>query len=327
MASYISTHTGLQIDNAIDKVITNVYDKQEINTLLSSKVNTNDLSSVATSGSYTDLSNKPTNLSDFNNDTNFITKAVNDLTNYYKTSETYTKQEINNLISAVPKFAIEVVNSLPISDISTTTVYLLPSNSETNDIYKEYIYVNNQWELLGIQKTDLSNYYNKTETDNLLNNMIDTIYPVGAIYLSVNSTNPSVLFGGTWEQIKDKFLLSAGDSYSAGTTGGEISHTLTKNEMPKHSHTRGTMEITGYFDTRATNYGRGVLIANGSLFSKSNSPDTGDSVEQLNPSQTMYRYTFKASNLWSGSTSEVGENQAHNNMPPYLAVYVWKRVA
>ena len=261
------------------------------------------------------------------NNSGFITKAVNDLTNYYKTSETYTKQEINNLISAIPKFAIEVVNSLPISDISTTTVYLLPSNSETNDIYKEYIYVNNQWELLGIQKTDLSNYYNKTETDNLLNNMIDTIYPVGAIYLSVNSTNPSVLFGGTWEQIKDKFLLSAGDSYSAGTTGGEAEHELTTAETPKHSHTRGTMEIEGQFDTRATNYNRGIIIRNEDLFLKSDSSNTGDSLTQTNPSQNMFRYTFRASRLWTGATSEVGENQAHNNMPPYLAVYVWKRTA
>ena len=66
--------------------------------------------------------------------------------------------------------------------------------------------------------------------------VIDMVYPVGAIYMSVNSTNPASLFGGTWEQIKDRFLLSAGDSYSAGSTGGEAEHTLTYGEMPVHSH-------------------------------------------------------------------------------------------
>ena len=49
--------------------------------------------------------------------------------------------------------------------------------------------------------------------------LIDAIYPVGSIYMSVNNVNPSVLFGGTWEQIKDTFLLSAGDTYNAGSKG------------------------------------------------------------------------------------------------------------
>lgn len=123
---------------------------------------------------YNDLINKPTKLSDFTNDGVFITNAVNGLANYYLKSETYTKTEINNLISVIPKFAISVVNSLPTQDISTTTIYLVPSTSETTDIYKEYIYVNNAWELLGIQKADLTNYYTKTETDTLLSNKADS---------------------------------------------------------------------------------------------------------------------------------------------------------
>ena len=62
-------------------------------------------------------------------------------------------------------------------------------------------------------------------------------YPVGAIYISTVSTSPASLFGGTWEQLNDRFLLGAGDTYSAGSTGGEAEHTLTKAEMPNHSHT------------------------------------------------------------------------------------------
>ena len=61
---------------------------------------------------------------------------------------------------------------------------------------------------------------------------IDQVYPVGSIYMSVNSTNPSALFGGTWVQLKDKFLLGAGDSYAAGATGGEAAHLLTNDELP-----------------------------------------------------------------------------------------------
>lgn len=123
---------------------------------------------------YNDLINKPTKLSDFTNDGVFITNAVNDLANYYLKSQTYTQTEVNNLISVIPKFAISVVNSLPTQDISTTTIYLVPSTSETTDMYKEYIYVNNAWELLGIQKADLTNYYTKTETDTLLSGKADS---------------------------------------------------------------------------------------------------------------------------------------------------------
>jgi hypothetical protein len=64
----------------------------------------------------------------------------------------------------------------------------------------------------------------------------EKIYPVGSIYISANSTSPANLFGGTWEQIKDRFLLAAGGTYAAGSTGGEATHTLTVDEMPNHVH-------------------------------------------------------------------------------------------
>lgn len=60
---------------------------------------------------------------------------------------------------------------------------------------------------------------------------------MGAIYLSAVSTDPGILFGfGTWQQIQDRFLLAAGSTYAAGTTGGEATHTLTVEEMPAHTH-------------------------------------------------------------------------------------------
>lgn len=101
----------------------------------------------------------PTNVSELTNDAGFITNVVNDLVNYYTKSETYTQAEVNALISAIPKFDIEVVATLPTSDISETTVYLVPSSDPTsNNIYTEYIYVNGSWEKLGEQSLDLSGY-------------------------------------------------------------------------------------------------------------------------------------------------------------------------
>lgn len=105
----------------------------------------------------------PTKTSDITNDSGYITKAVNDLTNYYKKSETYTQTEIDNKLSTIPKFAISVVQSLPTQNISTTTVYLVQTGTETNNLYTEYIYVNNKWEILGTQKLDLSPYVKSTD--------------------------------------------------------------------------------------------------------------------------------------------------------------------
>ena len=109
--------------------------------------------------SKADASALPTKTSDLTNDSGFITNATNNLTYYYKKTETYTQSEVDALVSAIPKFAIEVVNSLPTTDISSTTVYLLKtSNTETGNLYTEYIYVNNTWESLGTQTVDLTNY-------------------------------------------------------------------------------------------------------------------------------------------------------------------------
>lgn len=115
----------------------------------------------------------PKNVSDLNNDKGFIDNLVDDLVNYYTKNETFTKEEINNLVSQIPKFKIEVVQTLPTENISLSSIYLVTSASDEEDIYKEYIYTNNRWELLGIQKVDLSDYYKKNEVDNLLLSKVD----------------------------------------------------------------------------------------------------------------------------------------------------------
>lgn len=90
-------------------------------------------------------------------------------------NDRYTKAEVDNMISVIPKFAIAVVNELPVSDISTTTVYLVPNNSgETSNLYDEYIYTT-QWEKLGTQTVDLSNYPTIDEMNNAINAAINAI--------------------------------------------------------------------------------------------------------------------------------------------------------
>lgn len=91
----------------------------------------------------------------------YITKAVNDLQNYY------LKEEIDEKISSIPKFSIEVVETLPTENISTTTIYLVLTGEETDNIYTEYIYTD-KWEKLGTQKTDLTNYYTIPQITELL---------------------------------------------------------------------------------------------------------------------------------------------------------------
>lgn len=92
-------------------------------------------------------------------------KIEKKLTEYYKKNETYNRTEIDNKISVIPKYEHIVVDQLPTTNISTEAVYLVPSSSDANDMYREYIYINGKWELIGIQKADLSNFYNKSEID------------------------------------------------------------------------------------------------------------------------------------------------------------------
>ena len=105
---------------------------------------------------------------------NFITNTVSDLVNYY--TKTQIDSQIDTLegqISAIPKFAIKVVESLPDSDISATTIYLLKtSETETGNLYTEYIYVNSAWESLGTQKLDLSDYVTTTALNEAIANFL-----------------------------------------------------------------------------------------------------------------------------------------------------------
>lgn len=119
---------------------------------------------ISINGTTTDMyaPTPPSAISQLTNDIGYITNAVNDLANYYLKSETYTKEEVNTLISSIPTMDIRVVNSLPTEDISTTTIYLVPSSDpEQQNVKDEYINTTGTsagWEKIGSTAVDLSDY-------------------------------------------------------------------------------------------------------------------------------------------------------------------------
>lgn len=151
-----------------------------------------------------------------------------------------------------------------------------------------------------------------------LSAVLDITYPVGSIYMSVNSASPATLFGGTWEQIENRFLLSAGSSYTAGATGGEASHTLTISEMPSHNHT---------FTGNSTYYQFGD-VAYGTISASNQNVSIVDGADNYGKGGT-YSTKMKDTGFTvtsSGTIENKGGSSAHNNMPPYLVVYMWKRI-
>lgn len=114
-------------------------------------------------------------------------------------------------------------------------------------------------------------------------------YPVGSIYIAYNHTDPSTLFGGTWVRMTDAFLWATDASGTIGQTGGEKTHTLTIDEIPNHNH--------------------------GSVYS-----------QQANGVKSRAWYETPGENIAYGAVSR-GGGLAHNNMPPYIQVSIWRRTA
>lgn len=128
--------------------------------------------------------------------------------------------------------------------------------------------------------------------------IIDLIYPVGSYYWNSNSTSPATLFGvGTWTQITNQFIFAAGGDYASGDTGGEVDHLLTIQEMPSHDH-RCIMDQSFY--------------AYGGPMESNEGPASGHG----------YAYPF-----YYSFTGTKGGSRSHNNMPPYIVAYCWRRDA
>ena len=187
-------------------------------------------------------------------------------------------------------------NPMIVSMLSYNRSFSFDYDTEKDEIYLTYNLID----------------YIPTKTSQLTNDSnfvsLDTIYPIGSIYMSVNSTDPSTLFGGVWEQIKDTFLLSCGDTYASGETGGEANHKLTVNEIPSHTHTQNSHKHKSLRYTTAK-------IATGKNYMAVFTSESSNGEHQ------GYTNSVTATNQNTGGGLE------HNNMPPYLAVYVWKRIS
>lgn len=221
--------------------------------------------------------------------------------------------------------------------MSTTTTYLdltKPSGSDPVDI------------------SVLNSNFQKI--DDAFHGLIDIIYPIGSIYINaVDDSNPSALFGfGTWERIGvGKTIIDAGTGYAAGSTGGEAAHTLTAAEsgVPSHTHTvtssgaatnaitggshahglKANWALAGWQGTSPASY---VTIARTSKFGNNNAwhadkfyyktDDNIDIISSDTHTHNLPNHTHTIDNAIAANAS-----QAHNNMPPYLAVYIWKRIA
>lgn len=171
---------------------------------------------------------------------------------------------------------------------------------------------------------------------------LDFFYPIGSIYMSVNDTNPSQLFGGEWEKIEDTFLLASGTTYESGQTGGAAEVTLDKSQcaLPEHTHTLNHPYIDMGEHSHRGYGGRSFVV--------SDHPDANNTTVSYNAngnrlvdgltsiSSTFHHYVVTASEdlgrkyTTGGSIELAGQRNAlapHLNMPPYLAVNVWKRTA
>lgn len=137
---------------------------------------------------------------------------------------------------------------------------------------------------------------------------LEDVYPVGSIYFNRSAnTNPALLFGfGTWQALESMFLIGASASYPAGNTGGEAEHQLTAAELPTHDH--GLTQLKRQTGT-GTRYG----------MNPNNERYYQDVAMQIPATAGFTGLSYK--------TDDVGGNVAHNNMPPYISVYIWQRVA
>ena len=168
-----------------------------------------------------------------------------------------------------------------------------------------YVDANKNFSILCYSGTSI-NYTVGTQS-NIISSIIDVAYPIGSIYISSSTIHPSITFGGTWEHFaEDKFLLSAGSTYANGSTGGSATVTLTSAQsgVPAHSHKYQDYNTTYTLKTTNRKPGTSTAVAYGTSLTAG-----GGATERT-----------------SSNNTAANASQAHENMPPYLAVYMWERV-
>ena len=181
------------------------------------------------------------------------------------------------------------------------------------------------------------------------------LYPIGSVYISFNSTDPSTLFGGVWQRLKDTFLLVNGDQYAPNTTGGSATKSIAVSNLPAHnhtvsssgSHTHSSANVTvstagNHSHTASTNGNHshtgikggdnddgGSHFAFGtSTYQQNSTTSAGSHTHTIG---TAGNHTHTVSIASSGSHTHTTENTGGsvplNIMPPYTTVYAWRRTA
>lgn len=190
--------------------------------------------------------------------------------------------------------------SLPVFDWSkddfnfNVPVSVLSPTDSNNPTTKNYVDVLTEVISLAVQDNTDNIAALSNQISNISSTIFDNIYPVGSIYMSVNSTNPSNLFGGTWTQLKDRFLLGAGSTYTNGSTGGSATQRLSVANLPSHTHPQYVATNGG---STSVNLDYDGWVSNGKAV---------------------------AQGIPTGAT---GQGTKFNIMPPYLVVYMWQRTS
>ena len=168
--------------------------------------------------------------------------------------------------------------------------------------------------------------------------IFNLIYPVGSYYMSSSATNPGTLFGGTWEQIKDRMIMAAGSNYSVGTTGGSSSHThtsaahthttaghtLTVNEMPIHKHT----ELATFHQGNDTqSYGSGSIFNSSARYSYTGGAAMQNVLATANENCTGDAGGGASHSHGDTGSTTPGATGSSSSLPPYIVAYIWRRTA
>ena len=190
--------------------------------------------------------------------------------------------------------------SLPVFDWSAddfnfnVPVSVLSPTNSNNPTTKQYVDDLTEAISLAVQDNTDNIAALSNQVSNISSITFDDIYPVGSIYMSVNSTNPANLFGGTWTQLKDRFLLGAGSTYTNGSTGGSATQRLSVANLPSHTHPQYVATNGG---STSANLDYNGWVSNGKAV---------------------------AQGIPTGAT---GQGTKFDIMPPYLVVYMWQRTS